>query len=410
MKQIIEGACFERFKARYMRAGRREKTEMLSHFSELIGCHRKHATRLMKGGEPGRPRNPRKRGPKSKYDFPDVVRGLKLLYKATDQMCSVLLKGAIPHWLPAIELKHGNFEPDVRAKLLKISPRTIERILCKHNIKFPKPKCGTKPGTILRTEIAVRQGIWDECRPGFMESDTVAHGGPSMHGQFVWSLTMTDIATHWTENRAIWHKAMRGVVSAVQDIEQTIPFDLLGFDCDNGGEFINNYLIRYFTIDHPRKNIIQFTRSREYEKNDNAHVEQRNWSHPRQLFHRERLDFYELTDVMNDIYRNEFSQLRNHFYPTLKLDRKMMVLSRYRRKYGDPVTPYDRVLASPHVSDAHKEKLQAVHLTLNPLALKQTLDAKLRKFWTLYNRLRRQSTVDPLNSPEALPNFRLTLG
>jgi len=409
MKQIIEGDCFERFRDRYLRAGRRQKSEMLTHFCELTGCHRKHATRLFGRREAGRPPNPKKRGPKSRYDFPEVIRGLKLLYKATDQMCSVLLKGAIPHWLPAIEAKHGDFEPEVREKLLKISPRTIERLLCQHKIKFPKPKCGTKPGTILRTEVPIRQGIWDEHRPGFMESDTVAHSGQSMRGQFVWSLTMTDIATHWTEIRAVWHKAAQGVVSAVQEIEQAIPFDLLGFDCDNGGEFINNYLIRYFTEDHPRKNIFQFTRSREYEKNDNAHVEQRNWSHPRQLFFRERLDFYDLTELMNDIYRNEFSLLRNHFYPTLKLDRKMMVLSRYRRIYGDPLTPYDRVLASPEVSQERKEKLAAIHTALDPLQLKEGLDAKLRRFWSLLNRLRRQPISNMQDSPEAPPNFSRTL-
>lgn len=224
------------------------------------------------------------------------------MYKVTDQMCSRLLKGAIPHWLPAVESKHGAFDSESREKLLKVSARTIERLLCLHNIKFPKPKTGTKPGTINRTEIPIRQGIWEEERSGFMESDTVSHGGESMSGQFVWSLTMTDIASHWTENRAVWHKAAQGVVDAVKDIEKAIPFDLLGFDCDNGGEFINRYLIKYFTEDHPLKNILQFTRSREYKKNDNAHVEQRNWSHPRQLFYRERLDFYELVELMNDIY------------------------------------------------------------------------------------------------------------
>jgi hypothetical protein len=176
---------------------------MLTHFCELTGRHRKHATRLFRLKKAERPSNPEKRGPKSRYDVPEVVRALKLFYKTTDQMCSVLLKGAIPHRLPAMEAQYGRFEPEVREKLLKISPRTIERLLCKYKVKFPKSLCGTKPGTIVRTEIPVRQGIWDESRPGFMESDTVAHGGLSMQGQFAWSLTMTDMATHWTENRAV---------------------------------------------------------------------------------------------------------------------------------------------------------------------------------------------------------------
>lgn len=410
MKQIIEGECFERFRQRYMRAARKEKSEMLSNFCQLTGCHRKHAVRLFRKREAGRPANPGKRGPKSRYDFPAVINGLRLAYKVTDQMCSVLLKGAIRHWLPAIEGKHGAFDPEVREKLLKISARTIERLLCEHKVKFPKPKTGTKPGTLKRTEIPIRQGIWDEVRPGFMESDTVAHGGETTQGQFAWSLTMTDIASHWTECRAVWHKAAEGVVSAVKEVEGAIPFELLGFDCDNGGEFINRYLVKYFTEDHPHKHILQFTRSREYHKNDNAHVEQRNWSHPRQLFFRERLDSYDLIEVMNDIYRNEFSLLRNHFYPTLKLDRKMMILSRYRRVYGDALTPYERVLASPHVPDAQKEKLRLKHAQLNPILLKEQLDAKLRKFWALARRLCRQEHQSSSDIPEALPILAQTLG
>lgn len=410
MKQIIEGESFERFRQRYLRAGRPEKSRMLTYFCELTGCHRKHAVRLFRKREAGRPSNPAKRGPKSRYDYPEVVRGLKLIYKATGQMCSVLLEGAIPHWLPAIEARHGVFDAETREKLLTISARSIERLLCAHKIKFPKPKTTTKPGSIKRTEIPIRQGVWEEERPGFMESDTVSHGGESTQGQFAWSLTMTDIASHWTENRAVWHKAAQGVVDAVKDIEQAIPFNLLGFDCDNGGEFINRYLIKYFAEDHPHKNILQFTRSREYMKNDNAHVEQRNWSHPRQLFYRERLDFYQLVELMNDIYANEFSLLRNHFYPTLKLDRKVMILSRSRRVYGAAITPYERVLNSPHVPEERKKSLRILHESLNPLLLKEQLDAKLRKFWALVRKLQAQKPHALPTSHEALRGFAKTLG
>lgn len=406
MKQIIEGECLERFRQRYLRAGRVEKGKMLSDFSELTGCHRKHAVRLFRRKESGRPPLPNKRGRKSRYDIPEVIRGLKLVYKSTDQMCSVLLKGAMRHWLPALEELHGVFAAEIKDKLLVMSPRTIERLLCGHKIKFPKAKTGTKPGTIKRTEIPVRQGIWDEDRPGFMESDTVSHGGRSMQGTFAWSLTMTDIASHWTENRAVWHKGAQGVVEGVKDIEGAIPFGLLGFDCDNGGEFINKYLIKYFTEDHPRKNILQFTRSREYKKNDNAHVEQRNWSHPRQLFYRERLEHFELIEIMNDIYKNEFSLLRNHFYPTLKVDHKIMIMSRAKRVYGKALTPYERIITSPHVPREQKDALRAKHATLNPIKLKQQLDAKLKRFWTVVRHLNQAMTQ---NHPEAERNLSQTL-
>ena len=156
-------------------------------------------------------------------------------------------------------------------------------------------------------------------------------------------------------------RGAKGVFSAVKEIESALPFELLGFDCDSGGEFINYYLIKYFTEEHPRRQEIQFTRSRENHKNDNAHVEQRNWSHPRQLFFRERIDFLELVDVMNDICRTEFRLLRKHFYPTLKLDHKTMVLSRYRRICGDPKTPYERVMELPVVGSERKERLRLEH-------------------------------------------------
>ena len=379
---------FERFRARYQRAGRKEKGQMLTHFCQLTGCHRKHAIRALGKREPGRPANPERRGRKSRYGTPDFVQALKLFYRATDRMCSRLLKGAIPDWMAAVEKRHGAFSDEVRKKLLVVSSATIERLLRQHKAKFPKAKCGTKPGTIKREQIQIRRGIWEETVPGFMESDTVAHCGTSMMGTFAWTLDMTDIATHWTECRAVWHKGAKGVLSAIRDVEKALPFDLMGFDCDNGGEFINRYLIQYFTKDHPRRHIIQFTRSREYHKNDNAHVEQRNWSHPRQLFFRERIDFYQLIEIMNDIYRNEFSLLRNHFYPTLKLDRKVLVLSRYRRIYGDAKTPYLRVIESPAVSERLKAKLRAVHEALDPIELRHRLDAKLRRFWAELKRLR----------------------
>jgi len=410
MKQVIESGSFERFRQRYLRAGRGEKGHMLDHFCELTECHRKHAVRLLRRRDAGRPTKSGKRGRKSRYDFPEFIRALKIFYRITDRMCSSLLKGAIPHWMAAVEKRYGNFSVDVKEKLLAVSARTIERLLCEHKAKFLKSKGGTKPGTILRTEIPIRQGAWEESRPGFMECDTVSHGGASMAGQFVWSMTMTDIATHWTEIRAVWHKAAQGVVDAVKDVESCLPFDLLGFDCDNGGEFINGYLIKYLTQDHPRKNVIQFTRSRANEKNDNAHVEQRNWSHPRQLFFRERLDFYDLVDVMNNIYSNEFSLLRNHFYPTMKLDHKIMVLSRCRRIYGNAVTPYQRVLSSLSVPEETKQALQTLHESLDPIELKEKLDAKLKRFWGLLRSLRTQSYVELDTITEPVGVSKHTLG
>lgn len=386
----VSDEFIERYRERYRQAGRKRKSEILGDFCEFTGWHRKSATRRLGKQPSGRPPKGKKRGRKSRYDRKAFVDALKLIYFATEQMCSKLLKGAIPHWLRWIEAEYGAFSADVREDLLRISSATIDRILKPLRVKYGKSLSGTKPGNMLRIEIPIRAGVWEEEYPGYLEADTVAHCGNSMAGQFVWSITMTDIASHWTENRAVWHKAAKGVVSAVKDIEKQLPFELRGFDCDNGGEFINRYLVQYFTKEHPRRNLIQFTRSREYRKNDNAHVEQRNWSHPRQLFGRERFDFIELVPLMNDIYRNEFSLLRNHFYPTMKLQQKVLVNSRYRRRYSEPMTPYERVMQSPVVTPEQKQTLAEIHQSLNPLALKRSLEAKLKKFWRLFHSLKKQ--------------------
>lgn len=188
---------------------------------------------------------------------------------------------------------------------------------------------------------------------------------------------MTDINTQWTECRAVWHKGAKGVVEQVKDIEKSLPFPMLGFDCDNGSEFLNNYLVAHFSEEKYKK--IAFTRSRAYHKNDNAHVEQKNWTHPRQLFGRIRLDEVELVTIMNDLYQNEFGLLRNHFYPNLKLQDKVRVNSRYRRKYLEPQSPYRRVLQHPDISSDTKEKLLQIHTQLDPIDLQMRIERKLQE-------------------------------
>ncbi len=158
-------------------------------------------------------------------------------------------------------------------------------------------------------------------------------------------------------------------------MEVRLPFVMQGFDCDNGSEFLNYHLVRYFT-DHP--SVTSFTRSRPYKKNDNAHVEQKNWSHVRQLFGYDRIEDPNLVDLMNDLYANEWSLYQNHFCPSMKLREKKRINSKYYKKYDLPRTPYDRVLASDHITDAAKERLKTVHKSLNPFILKRNIEKKLR--------------------------------
>lgn len=381
MKTIEKEEWFRRLKDCYRKAGRIRKSQLLDELEDLHGIHRKTAIRLLSSKKRGRKAECKKRGPKSKYDNREFLKSLRLVWKETDYMSSKLLCSAMKEWIPSVELHHGELSEEVRKLLLQISSATIDRKLKPFK---GKSLCGTRPGTMLKTEIPIQGSIFDHSIPGFLEADTVAHCGNSLSGQFVWSLTMTDICTGWTECRAVWHKAAKGVVAQVKDIEAHLPFPMLGFDCDNGSEFLNNYLVAYFSQERYKRIDFAFTRSRPYHKNDNAHVEQKNWTHPRRLYGRNRIDLLELVKPMNELYKNEFSLLRNHFFPTFKLQKKVRVNSRYRRVYETPKTPYQRVLEAVTVPDYTKEKLFKVHNELDPISLKRQIEQKVREIYRIY--------------------------
>lgn len=218
-------------------------------------------------------------------------------------------------------------------------------------------------------------GLWDVTQPDFMEADTVAHCGDSLAGDFVWSLTMTDLCTGWTECRATWNKGADGVMTQIKAIQKALPFPIRGFDCDNGSEFLNWHLLHYF---ESHKQPIQFTRSRPYHSNDNAHVEQKNWSHVRQLFGYDRFADARLVKQMNDLYANEFSLLTNFFCPTVKLVSKSREGSKWLRKHSKPITPAQRLLDHPDVATEQKMKLNALMESLNPFDLQNRIQDKLK--------------------------------
>jgi len=299
----------------------------------------------------------------------------------TDQMCSKRLVAALPLWLPFYEKNHTKLSKQSIKKLNEISASTIDRLLKPTRIKYSsKGMTGTKPGRLLRNQIPIRTDTWDISEPGFMEADTVAHCGNSLAGSFVWSLTLTDYYSGWTECRATWNKGAVGVVDKIKDIEKNIPFVLKGFDCDNGSKFLNYHLLRYF---QEHTNVIQLTRSRPYKKNDNAHVEQKNWTHVRQLFGYDRLDNIDLIDKMNSLYANEWSLLGNYFGPTLKLIEKTRINSKYKRKYDKPKTPYQRLIESDAISDEIKSTLNSRYQKLDPFKLKASVERKLKAIFKL---------------------------
>jgi hypothetical protein len=362
---------------RYKKSTKQEKKIILDEFCKVCNYNRKYAIRLL-----NKPNNKwqksKKRGRKSKYNNKDFIQALKIIWEATDYLCSKRLHAAIPIWLPYLDSQNINITDDIKKDLLSISASTIDRVLKKSRIKSKKGLGGTKPGSLLKNQIPIRTDNWDINKPGFMEADTVAHCGNSLHGDFIWSLTMTDILTGWTENRAVWNKGAIGVKKQVIDIENAVPFDLLGFDCDNGSEFLNHHLLRYFKENG--KNTL-FTRSRPYKKNDNAHVEQKNWTQVRHLFGYDRLDIEALVEPMNDLYSNEWSLYNNFFRPSQKLIEKTKINSKYKKKYDTPKTPHERVLESEYVSKEKKEELKNIYKQLNPFELKARIEYKLKELF-----------------------------
>lgn len=374
---------------RYLRGSKGEQKKILDELCAITGYHRKAAIRRLnqinikdaeryKRAPWVKPSRKERRGRKSIYKSDPVFCGvLKALWFATDQMCAVNLKEAIPRWLPHYETEHATLSELVEQKLLKVSAATIGRVLLPSKCRTRR-RCGTKPGSMLRTQIPIRTDYWEVDRPGYIESDTVAHCGGSMSGEFAWTVTLTDIDTTWTEIRSVWHKIAISVRDAIDDVINCLPFPVLGFDTDNGAEFINHALVHYFS-----GKFVSFTRSREYHKNDQAHVEQKNYTHARHILGYDRIDCPQAIPILNNLLRKEVSQLRNHFYPCLKLKEKYRLKSRVKRVYEKPVTPYDRVMASAHVPEEKKEALRAQHEQLNPFVLKRAIEKQLKLIWSL---------------------------
>jgi len=379
MSHVSKHEYLQALLPRYHKATRAEKKMLLDHFCEICGYHRKHAIRLLRAQgrqESSRPARPR--GRKRSYEDPHILRVLKTIWCAGNLPCAKRLHAMLPQWLPSYAFE---LPKTVEQQLLKLSASTIERLLKPLHGKFNKRGLATtKPGSVLKYHIPIKTNQWDETIPGFLEADTVAHCGNSMAGMFVFTVNVTDLATGWSEQRAVWGKGERGVLEAITSIEQTLPFKVRGFDCDNGSEFLNWHLERY--LQH-RKRPIQFTRSRPYHKNDNAHIENKNWTQVRQYLGYERFDNPEITALLNELYTSEWRWFMNAFIPSVKLIEKKRVGSKIVKKYDKPQTPLARVLASPHLSAAQKRQLKEQCRDLNPFQLQKAMSQKIKRILAL---------------------------
>ncbi|MEK6732639.1 MAG: integrase [Candidatus Omnitrophota bacterium] len=366
---------------RYKRAGLKEKTAILNEFCSNCGYHRKHAIRVLNNFKRFTKPKPKRRGKPSKYNKPSILEPLKRIWLAANLPCSKRLKVILPLWLKSYAEEFGGLSLDVVKALLKISAPTIDRLLKPTRVKYRgRGRTTTKPGTLLRKQIPIKTNQWDETRPGFMEADTVAHCGESLLGDFAYTIDFVDIATGWTEQRAVWQKGEVGVVEQIKNMESNLPFPLLGFDCDNGSEFLNYHLVRHFA---QRDKPVQFTRSRPYHKDDNAHAEQKNWTHVRQWLGYHRLDKPRVVPLMNDLYTKEWRLYHNFFLPSVKLLEKKLVAGKAIKRYDTPKTPYQRLLESLYVAASVKRALKEQFETLNSFQLRKAMDRKLKAIFAI---------------------------
>jgi len=366
---------------RYQKAAKKDKSKILEEFCQVCGYHRKYAITKLNALTKRRKRALEKRGPKPVYHHPEILKVLKEIWIATNLICSKRLKAAIPDWIGFYQVEYGYLPLDLVKKLLKISPASIDRILrpIKHLYRG-KGKCATKPGLLLKHHIPIKTNQWDESKPGFLEADTVHHCGTSLTGIYAVTLDAVDIATEWTEQRATYGVGHYDIFKQIKDIEKSLPFPLLGLDCDNGRELLNKNMYRYLTH---RKAPVQFTRSRAYYKNDNAHVEGKNWTHVRQWLGYRRFENPKIVDLLNDLYKNEWRLYHNFFIPSVKLQQKERIGSRIFKRHDKPKTPYQRILDSKFIPAQTKQSLKEQFKTLNPFKLKKTIDEQIAKIHQL---------------------------
>jgi len=359
---------------RYRDANRNQKTQILDEFCLVCGYNRKYAIWLLNANGARKSRIKKKAGRKPIYDHPHILDVLMEIWKEAELPCATRLKAILPEWLP--HFKKFIVDDDIKEKLLRMSASTIDRLMAKSRPAFTRRGLSTtKPGSIIKKQIPIKTNQWDETIPGFIEVDTVAHCGTTTEGSYVFSINCVDIASEWTEQRAIWGKGAQGTLEAMKDIEKTLPFTIKGFDCDNGSEFLNWHLVRYFI---EREKPVAFTRARAYHKNDNAHIEGKNWTHIRQMLGYKRFDNPKLTDLLNELYTSEWNDYFNFFIPSVKLISKTRVGSKIIKVHDKPKTPFKRLMESEHINNQTKVCLRQYFTTLNPFDLHHQMIAKIK--------------------------------
>ena len=390
----------ERMRERYERASRAEKGPLLDEVCEVTGYHRKAVIRRLRRLEPRRRSG--RRGPPVRYTS-EVVAALQAIWTAAGYPWSVRLKALLPAWLPWARTRL-HVTPPIEDALRRISPRQMDRRLQAHKRQLATRLYGrTKPGTLLKHHIPLQTERWSVTIPGFTEIDLVSHSGNCADGEFVYSLNLTDIHTTWVETRAVMGKGHTRVCAALDLMKGQLPFRLRGIDSDNGSEFINTHLYRYC---HNRR--IQFTRGRPYKKDDNAHIEQKNWTHVRKLVGYVRYDSPAALEALNALY-DDLRLLQNLWLPSVKLVKKMRVGSRLRRQYDAAQTPFERVRACPEADPVQVARLTRLRETLDPFALAARIDQQIGRLYALANHRRSPIPIQPVDAAGPVENAQNAL-
>jgi hypothetical protein len=366
----MDDKYLELLRARYRQANKKERSAILDEYVKTTGHHRKYAIGVL-GGKRKKAKRPIHRPRRALYSDAEA-QALLVLLDLFDGICSKRLRAALDAELPRLyqsDVLHISLE--CYRKLMQISPASIDRLLTGRRPQVVKSRGFTKPGTLLKHHIPIRTWAdWTEDQPGFCQTDLVDHsGGFIIRGaDHAWTLCFTDIKTAWTECAAVPNKAQVHVFGAICWVRRRLPFALRGLDSDNGSEFINDQLYRYCLQEQ-----ITFTRGRAGKKNDNAYVEQKNWSVVRRAVGYHRYDTPEQLALLNRLYAVMHFYV-NFFLPVMKLQEKVRIGSKVKRIYDEPQTPYARVLASPHVSEAHKAELRETYALLDLVQLRHQID------------------------------------
>jgi len=365
---------------RYKKSPRKLKARILDEFVEVTRMHRKAAIRLLARpeGVTGR----RRRGRPKVYSV-DTMQALKVLWEASDGLCSKRLQPFLPELTRVLRDKEELWITDeTAAELGRLSASTIDRITS----GWRQGKKGhgyslTKPNTHLKNAIPLKTfSEWENSRPGFIQADLVAHCGDRAEGFYLTTLSAVDVATGWFEPVAVWGRGQERVGAAVHQLRQLLPMPMLGLGSDNGGEFINRGLYEYCA-----RHRITFTRTRSYKKNDNCHIEQKNWSVIRRKVGYQRYSTKAAYETLEELY-TVLRLYLNFFQPVLKLEAKSRQGARIRKVYDEAQTPYARLLKSGALAEDKKRELAGIYNALNPVALLKQIDQALKQLNKLCER------------------------